>query len=295
MNRRENLGMLGTGLLAMAGSTVLGAKKAEKPLCFFTKMFQSLTYHELAALSAELGFAGVEATIRPKGHIEPATVPDELPKLVAALKKQGREVTIMASGINAVSKTQHTESVLRTAAALGIKHYRMSYLKYDLSKPLKPQLVEFKAQLKDLVALNKELGIQALYQNHAGKNLVGAPIWDICDLIEDLPREAISLAFDIRHAVVEAGMAWRVNASRAMPLAGAVYVKDFVWEGSHPQNVPLGTGRVGRTFFKEFGIAKFDGPISLHVEYVPKKDKAIVEKGRAAYATDLKTLRSFLG
>ena len=77
----------------------LGAKR-RNPFCVFTKPFQSLSYDDLADLVAELGFDGIEGTIRPGGHITPEQVPDELPKMVEALRKRNLELTIMASGIN---------------------------------------------------------------------------------------------------------------------------------------------------------------------------------------------------
>ena len=296
INRRKSLGILGTGLAAGALNPALAASKSKGPkICFFTKMFQDLSFDELANLTAELGVAGAEATIRPGGHIEPEAAPDELPKMVAAMRKRGREITIMASGINsATDKKQRAESVLRAAAKLGVKRYRMSYYRYDPKKPLKPQLANFRSELKELAALNRELGIQALYQNHSGAKYVGAPIWDICDLVEDLPREAVALAFDIRHAAVEGGLAWPLHARRALPLAGAVYVKDYVWDGLKVKNVPLGEGRVERKFFKDFKISKFQGPISLHVEYLHRTDPDVAAKGKAAHVADLATLKKWL-
>lgn len=296
LNRRKSLGILGTGLAAAAVGPAFAAEKKKGPqICYFTKMFQDLTFDELATLTAELGMAGVEATIRPGGHIEPEAAPDRLPEMVAAMRRKKREVTIMASGINsATDKKQHAESVLRTAAKLGVKHYRMSYYRYDLKKPIKPQLANFRSELKELAALNQELGIQALYQNHAGYKYVGAPIWDICDLVEDLPREAVSLAFDIRHAAAEGGLAWPLNARRAMPLTGSIYVKDYVWDGLKVKNVPLGEGRVEKKFFKDFKISRFKGPISLHVEYLHRNEPDVAAKGKAAYAKDLATLKQWL-
>ncbi|MGB0579382.1 MAG: sugar phosphate isomerase/epimerase family protein [Limisphaerales bacterium] len=296
LNRRKSLGVLGMGLAAAAANPAFGDHHRKSPkICFFTKMFQDLSFDELASLTAELGMSGVEATIRPGGHIEPEAAPDKLPALVAAMRKKKREVTIMASGINsATDKKQRAESVLRTASKLGVKHYRMSYYRYDLKKPLKPQLANFRSELKELAALNKELGIQALYQNHAGNKYVGAPIWDICELVEDLPREAVALAFDIRHAHAEGGLAWSLNARRAMPMAGSVYVKDYVWNGPKVVNVPLGEGRVDKKFFKDFKIARFPGPISLHVEYLHRDEPNVATKGKAAYANDLATLKQWL-
>ena len=36
-----------------------------------------------------------------------------------------------------------------------------------------------KPQLRDLAALNRELGLTALYQNHGGRSNVGGQIWDL--------------------------------------------------------------------------------------------------------------------
>ena len=53
--------------------------------------------------------------------------------MLTELKKHGLEITVLTSGINEVSEKQRTETVLRTAARLGIKRFRMAYYKYDLS------------------------------------------------------------------------------------------------------------------------------------------------------------------
>ena len=79
-----------------------------------------LSYDELADLIAELGFDGIEGTIRPGGQITPEQVPDELPKLMAALEKRSLEMTIMASGINNADEKQNVRQ-LEIASKLGIK------------------------------------------------------------------------------------------------------------------------------------------------------------------------------
>ena len=100
MNRRQ---FIAASAVSAATATTLSAKAqapARNPFCFFSKPFQSLSYDDLADLTAELGFDGIEGTIRPGGHIIPEQVPDELPKMVEALAKRKLELTIMASGIN---------------------------------------------------------------------------------------------------------------------------------------------------------------------------------------------------
>ena len=52
---------------------------------------------------------------------------------------------------------------------------------YDLHNPLKPRLSIYASQVREKAALNKEAGIQGLYQNHSGSKLdrgyVGALGW----------------------------------------------------------------------------------------------------------------------
>ncbi len=119
----------------------------------------------------KIGWDGIECPVRPKGQIEPERAPDELPRLVEALKKRGKELTIMTTAITSVSQP-HTEQLLRTVAKLGIRRYRLGFLKYDLTRSIADQLTEIGARLRDLAAFNMELGLQGGFQNHSGRDQV---------------------------------------------------------------------------------------------------------------------------
>lgn len=263
-------------------------QKPANKICAFIKFIQEMPYKQLAETVAELGFDGIEATVRDGGHVLPERVEEDLPKLVDALKTCGLEITVMASSVNSLDQP-HTKKVLRTASALGVKRYRLAYYRYDLKRPILKQLDEVKSVLRDLVSFHKELGLQGLYQNHAGATSVGAPIWDLRYLMKELSPAEIAIAFDIRHATVEGGQAWPLNFKLAQPHLGAIYVKDFTWKnGRRPTNVPLGTGQVDPKFFAIARQAGFSGPLSLHVEYLPKAGLAA---NVAALKTDLAKLR----
>lgn len=283
-------GAAGAAALALAPPAKAAKAAPANKVCAFVKFVQTLSYDELADQIAEAGFDGIEATIRDKGQILPEQVADELPKLVEALKKHNLDITIMASSVNSVDQP-HTESVLRTAASLGIERYRMEYYRYDLKRSVTEQLAELRPVVKDLAALNRELGIAGLYQNHAGSYAVGATMWDLRELFRDYSTDEFGIAFDIRHATAEAGLSWPVLFNVATPHLGAVYVKDFVWDEKKPENVPLGEGRVDKSFFTQLKKANFAGPISLHVEYLPE---AGVAKNFAAMKNDLATLKTWL-
>jgi sugar phosphate isomerase/epimerase len=262
----------------------------KNPICAFTKFLQPLSYEQLAETIARLGFDGVEATVRPRGQVLPERAEDDLPKLVEALKQHGLDVTIMTTTVSRADQPAD-EKLLRLAAGLGIKRYRMGYYTYDLNQPVKPQLQALRPVVRELAAMNREIGIQGLYQNHAGAKYVGATVWDFQSLIDQIPSSEIGFAFDIRHAVAEAGLAWPVLQNVAEPHLGAVCVKDFRWEDARPENVPLGQGRVDRRFLERLSQAAFAGPFSLHIEYL---EQAGVEPNIEALGQDLATLRQWI-
>jgi sugar phosphate isomerase/epimerase len=267
------------------------SKPTDEPkICAFTKFLQDQSYTELSDTIKELGFDGVEATVRKKGHVLPENVEEDLPKLVEALKANDLEVTIMASDV--MDTSELNQRVLKTAAGLGIKRYRMGFYRYDLDRPVMEQLEEIRPKLADLAAMNKELGMQALYQNHSGANFVGATLWDLRELIKDYPTDEIASAFDIRHTTIEAGLAWPVIYDMMKPNIGAIYVKDFQWEGKKAQHVPLGDGRVDPKFFQMLKANGYDGLYSLHVEYLKKEG---VQANIDALRRDVAVLRSWIG
>lgn len=238
--------------------------------CLFTKHLLGMKAAALADHVASLGFGGIEAPIRPGGHIEPEAVPDQLPVFVEILKKDRLELSILTSGINEVSPGQFTERVLRTAANLGIRWYRLNWFQYDLKKALPPQLLEIRAKMKDLIALSKELGIRPLSQNHNGRNYVGAAIWDLESVMREFAPEDWGFAYDIMHGTVVGGTSWQTGCQLALSRPGAAYFKDFRWAGRlQPGTCPLGTGMAAAPEFaallKQSG---FKGPISLHIEYL---------------------------
>src|SRR5690348_10995550 len=98
------------------------AKEPRWKFCAFEKPLQFLSYDDMAALMADCGFNGIEATVRKGGHVLPERVEEDLPKMVDALKKHGLEMTILTSDINNPNQPQ-AHKVLTTAKKLGITRY----------------------------------------------------------------------------------------------------------------------------------------------------------------------------
>jgi sugar phosphate isomerase/epimerase len=261
----------------------------------FSKPFQKLTFEETADVVAQVGWDGIECPVRQRGQVLPERVEEDLPKMVQALSKRNVELQIAVTDIRN-TKDPLTEKVLRTAGKLGIKFYRLAHLSYDQAKPLPAQLNEIRAELRDLHALNKELGLCALYENHSGANSVGAAIWDMYELLKDFDPKHFGICFDVGHATIEGGMAWPTNFRLIQPLLRSVYVKDFVWKKTgtswKAEWCPLGEGMVNKSFFQSLKKSSFHGPIVQHHEYpvgvgaemvnLMKKDLATLKEWLAA-------------
>jgi sugar phosphate isomerase/epimerase len=296
-NRRE---FLKSTLLGASAAGLARQAKADHTtngitFAVFTEHFLGLSHDRLADALAEIGVRAVEAPIRPKGHVEPERVVDELPGFVQTLKQRGIEITVLSSGINAVSKDQCTERVLRTAKALGISRYRMNWYTYDLKKPIWPQLDEIKPKLKDLVAVSKEVGILPCYQNHSGRNYVGAPVWDMALLMRDYKPNELAWCFDIMHATIEGSLSWPVEFTLIRDHLCVANFKNFRWDGKGHKDVPLGDGVVGKDYVDMLKATSFAGPVSLHVEYLQGsvKDQGYLEAALAATRRDLELLKSW--
>jgi sugar phosphate isomerase/epimerase len=293
-NRRNFLKLASLGALAPT-FPISAASPSRQEFSVFTKHLIGLDFDNLADLIAELGIDGIEAPVRPKGHVEPERVEEDLPKLAEALKQRGLKINLITSGINEVSSGQHTEKVLRTAKALGVPAYRMNYRKYDLTQPIYPQLEGWREKCDELVALSHEIGIRPLYQNHSGRDYLGAPVWDVYELMRSHPPEQWGFAFDIYHATIEGGMSWPLELNLVRDRIGSAYFKNFKWEGTKAKACPLGEGVVQADYVKALKKLGYQGPVSLHVEYLEgdPKNADYLKEAMMATKRDLALLREW--
>lgn len=236
----------------------------------FSKHLQFLNYTEMAAAAADIGFDGVDLSVRPGGHVEPKEVATQLPQAVESIRQKGLLSTMMVTGINHLHDPVN-QKVLETAASSGIKFYRMGWYRYPDNTPLPEALQTFQHQMSALADLNQKLGLTGAYQNHAG-NYVGASIWEIWQLLQHTSDKTMGCQYDIRHAVVEGGLSWQNGLRLIHSRIHTIVAKDFVWEktpkGWNLKNVPLGEGMVDfKTYFGLLKKYNIEVPVSLHFEY----------------------------
>jgi len=309
LSRRELLARAAAGLAAMPLTAIAGKNfqpnEKKFPICIFSKHLQWLDYNGMAQTAAELGFDGVDLTVRRGGHVLPDRAENDLPKAVEAIKAAGIKPLMMATDINDPDDP-NTEKVLKTASALGINYYRLGYYRYEDNKSIVSTLKEAKPKIRDLAAINKHYNIHGAYQNHAGSMYVGAPVWDLWELIRDLDPKYIGCQFDIRHATVEGAQTWPLHLRLMAKYVKTLVAKDFTWEKQNNRwqtiNCPLGEGAVDfDSYLQLLKKSSIAGPISVHYEYDlgganHGADKLTIEKEKVltAIRSDLEFLKTRL-
>jgi len=265
-------------LSSLAAAAKPGQVSDELDVSIFSKHLQFLNYKDTAAVSADIGFDGVELAVRNRGHVLPENVEQDLPRAVAAIKEAGLHADLMVSGIRELDPLART--VLETAASQGIKSYRMGYLRYPETGTIPEALAHFNAQTKELAEFNKSLGIQGCHQNHNGTG-VGSNVWELYQLLEGTEQAAMGAQYDIYHAVVEGGRSWRNGIRLLEKRIANIVIKDFRWEKIDGEwqvyKTPLGEGMVDfDAYFKILKGMGINVPVAIHYEY----DLFGAERGR---------------
>jgi L-ribulose-5-phosphate 3-epimerase len=250
-------------------------------LMVFSKHLTGISLVEAAKRLKASGIAALDLTVRPGGHVLPERAVEELPRVHAELAAVGVRVGMITTGITAID-SPHAETILRTAARLGIGYYKLGYYSYKGFGTLRKARDEVRARVRDLSALSKAVGIRGGFHNHSGM-YVGASLWDVDYILGDLPNTQMGAYLDPAHATIEGGLeGWRLGIDLIASRVIMVAVKDFQWREArpatptadrqkprfNPQFCPLEGGNVAwSAIFPALKQSGFDGPVSLHIEY----------------------------
>jgi sugar phosphate isomerase/epimerase len=258
------------GRAALAGSRGSLAPRPLPPISVFSKHLQFLDYPEMAAVAARIGFDGVDLTVRPGGHVEPAHVERDLPRAFAAIEAAGLRHDTITTAVEDATRPLDRR-VLEAAAAGGARYYRMNWYSFRDGASLHASLDECALLAQGLGEINQRLGLVGCYQNHAGLR-VGASIWEIWRILEQADPATMGFQYDIRHATVEGGLSWPTGLRLAAPRIKTLVLKDFKWverDGRNELvNTPLGRGTVDFVgFFRLLEQHGIHAPISMHLEH----------------------------
>src|SRR4051812_5073821 len=245
MNRR-NFFQLTAGTLLVGGPGVarlrLFAQAAgEAPVAgtpkvdIYSRHLQWLrTAGEVADAAVEMGFDGVNVTVRPyPGHVDPDNVAKELPPFVNAIRKRGLVVRSITTNI--ADADAGAERIVAAASSLGITHYWWGTYRYDLKQPIKDQLDALKPRVAKIAALSEKYKMTAAYHTYSMPGTVGSVMWDLLSLLQAFDPKYVGFHYDTGHESHHINGLWEVNLRAAGPYVAALAVKDYAPE----QNVGL--------------------------------------------------------
>src|SRR5712692_4667319 len=116
----------GAGLLAAAaklgGAPFAGATDAPRTrpvLCLFSKHLPKLNYADLARTVKQMGFDGVDLTVRAAGHVLPERAAEDLPRALDTIRAAGLSVPMISTGLTSASDPA-ARPTLSTAGRLGV-------------------------------------------------------------------------------------------------------------------------------------------------------------------------------
>src|SRR5215469_1451544 len=131
-----------TALLGARADPAAASNAGPLKISVFSKHFQWTNCREMAAIAKEVGFDGIDLTVRAGGHVLPERVEEDLPKAAEDIRKAGLELPMITAEIVDVS-SPYAEAILKTASRLGIRHYLWGGFVYSAATGLPDQLAEF--------------------------------------------------------------------------------------------------------------------------------------------------------
>ncbi|NOZ24406.1 MAG: sugar phosphate isomerase/epimerase [Planctomycetes bacterium] len=255
----------------------------------FSKMLQPCeSLDKVAEILTDIGFDGVDLTVRDKGHILPEEAKAKLPDAVKVFEKHGLTVPMITTDISDMSRP-HAEEVIATAVDCGVTHMKLGYWRYEGFGTLRTSLLDAQKALAGIEPVVRKYGITAGVHIHSGNDLSadGAIVHEI---IRDCDPRCIGAYVDSGHMAIEGGKSgWKmcldILANRIVMVALkdlAIWKEDGKWKSGV---VPMGEGFVQwQDFLNCLKQTPFDGVMTWHSEYHFDSVDEIVEQTKKDFA-----------
>lgn len=246
-------------------------------LVMFSKHLAPLSIEQAATTAGEMGFEGLDLTVRPGGHVDPASVREQLPQACETVRSLGYDVPMITTGIVSADEP-YAADIMQTAGECGIKDLKLGYWRYEGFGNMRRQVEEAKEALDGIGELAARYGVRANLHIHSGPFVTAdaAVVWQ---LLHGRDPEVVGAYIDPGHMAAEGGISgWEIGMDLLTPWINLVAIKDMAWVHEHDEAlgkqrwhtklVPLPEGLVPwPTVFAHLRDIGFDGTVSLHSEY----------------------------
>jgi sugar phosphate isomerase/epimerase len=307
LDRRQFMGRsVGAGLTlaaprlfpaSNAKAAPAGASAAKGPtFVAFSESFQAWPIPEVCQKFKAIGLDGLDLTVRPGGHIEPADAPKTLPAAVQAARDQGVRIAMLSTAIVEPDKT--SEALLATAAEQGIDRVKLGYYRYKEFGTLVQRIDEVRKQLAAVAKMAAKHKVLPCVHVHSGETIPGSGTIAYLLLMGFDPQE-LGAYVDPMHMTIEGGNdGWRQALDLLAPWIAISSLKNCKWittgRDSHGQQLwatrkcPLEDGVCPLPrYFATLGKIGYHGLFTLHSEYSDRNSWKVLNAQVCLYQTRL--------
>jgi sugar phosphate isomerase/epimerase len=264
----------------------------------FTKLFQPAPAAKAFKQIKDMGFDGLDLTVRKGGYVDPDSDHYEQDWVTcqAAWEAAGIIPGMLTTELLS-PQTPFAREIITSAEKFGVKYIKLGYASVKFGQ-VREDLDTWRKGILELVPLAEDHGVTLMIHVHSA-NYSGAVPFHWIPLFEKVKSNALAMYLDPCHMHIEGGLqGWLMALEMAKDVTAVVAVKDYRWfvpykrweEGYlYPLFTALEHGYTPWNqvicALKRFG---FDGPFSFHGEY-SDKDRHDVP---AAMLRDLKYFRN---
>ena len=241
----------------------------------FTDNLADLSVRDACREAKAAGFDGLDLTLRPGGHVLPASAEAGLAAAHETAEAEGVVIGMVSTSVTAV-ESPHAEAII-AAAHHSIRNFKLGYWRYEKFGSLARQLDAARSKLQGLIKLCARYGIRPCVHIHSGPILSNGPLLYL--LLKDFSPEEVGAYVDPMHMALEGGLSgWEMTLDLVAPWIALVGMKNYALHptgrDSHGQQrfaveyVPLADGVAPLPeFCQRLRQLKYDGVVSLHSEY----------------------------
>ena len=304
---------------ATAGALLATARYACRPLsaddgaadaplatfAAFTESFQSWPIPKVCQQFKTIGLDGLDLTVRPGGHIEPADAPSKLPAAAQAARDHGVRIFMLSTAI--VEADPQAERLLAAAAEAGVDRVKLGYYRYTEFGTLARQIDDARRKLEGVTKMAARHGVLPCVHIHSGDTIPsGGAIAYL--LIKDFEPEQFGAYVDPMHMTVEGGNdGWRQGLDLLAPWIAISSLKNCQWittgrdddgqQRSSFRKCPLADGVAPiPQYIAALRPLGYRGLYTLHSEYADKGSWRVLSVDECLEQTrlDLEYARKFL-
>lgn len=244
-------------------------------IVMFSKHLQELSVVDAGRQAKQLGFSGLDLTVRPGGHIEPSRAAAELPAAVRELKAAGVAAPMVSTGITTADDA--ADRLIGVIADQGIRELKLGYWPYRPFGGLRGQLDQARRNLEGLEALARKRQVRVSVHIHSG-NYISAEGALLAELLKDRDPHHAGAYIDPGHMFIEGALGgWMQGLDLLRSYLSLVAVKSFVFisedlpqgeKSWRPVVAPLKEGIVRwREVWPLLKQSGWDGVVTFHSEY----------------------------